>query len=392
MSVRPSRRLDSLPGYAFAEVDRRVAELKASGVRVLDFGVGDPQYPTPPAVRQACQAGVDAHAASGYPSYVGSRRLREAIARWNQSRFGITLDPDKEISACAGAKEAVFHLPFALLDPGDVVLLPSPGYPPYRTGTLFAGGEVYHYGLDRSRGFLPDFDSIPREVVERARILWLNYPNSPTGRVAPAEFFPKAVEFCRQHDIVLASDEAYTEIWFTERPRSFLEFGREGILVFQSMSKRSAMTGYRIGWVCGDSRLVTLFKKFKTNIDSGVPDFVQEAAVAALSDETHVEEARTAYQAKRDLLVSTMRSAGIAVEPPEGTIYIWQQVPNGLDDVEFATRLLAPEIAIAVVPGSWLARPLPDGTNPGKGFVRWALCPPIEDVEEACRRLRSLRI
>ncbi|MBM4355271.1 MAG: aminotransferase class I/II-fold pyridoxal phosphate-dependent enzyme [Deltaproteobacteria bacterium] len=391
MSVRPSRRLASLPGYAFAEVDRKVAELKAAGIRVLDFGVGDPQYPTPPPIRQACQAGVDAHAAAGYPSYVGSRRLRERVADWNRRRFGVTLDPDSEICSTIGAKEAVFHLPFALIDPGDVVLLPSPGYPPYRTGTLFAGGEVVHYGLDRANGFLPDLESLPKGILERARILWLNYPNSPTGRIAPAEFFPRAIEFCRRNDIVLASDEAYTEIWFTERPRSFLEFGREGILVFQSMSKRSAMTGYRIGWVCGDSRLVTLFKKLKTNIDSGVPDFVQDAAVAALGDESHVEDARMAYQAKRDMLIQAMRSLGLSVEPPEGTIYIWQQVPDGTDDVEFATRLLAPGIAIAVVPGSWIARPLADGTNPGKGYVRWALCPPIEEVEEACRRLGAAR-
>ncbi len=392
MSVRASRRLESLPGYAFAEVDRKVTELKAAGVRVLDFGVGDPQYPTPSDIRKACQAGVDLHAAAGYPSYVGSRRLREAIARWNLSRFGVSLNPDTEITACAGAKEAVFHLPFALLDPGDVVLLPSPGYPPYRTGTLFAGGEIYHYGLDRSRSFLPDLDSIPQEVLERARILWLNYPNSPTGRIAPPDFFVKAIEFCRRHDIVLASDEAYTEIWFSERPRSILEFGSEGILVFQSMSKRSAMTGYRIGWVCGDSRLVTLFKKFKTNIDSGVPDFVQDAAIAALSDEAHVEQARAAYRIKRDLLVSSLQKAGMQVDPPEGTIYLWQKTPGGMDDVEFATRLLDPSIAIAVVPGSWLARPLADGSNPGKGFVRWALCPSLEEVEEACRRLSSFRI
>jgi len=390
MEIKASSRLSGLAGYAFAEIDRKVAELKAAGVQVIDFGVGDPTYPTPLRIRAAAARGLDLHAAAGYPSYVGSRRFREAVSAWMNRRFGVVVDPETEIQSTIGAKEAVFHFPQAFLDPGDVVLIPSPGYPPYRTGTIFAGGTPWFMPLVQENGFLPDFERIPREVVARARIMWLNYPNSPTGRTAPAEFLARAVEFCRGNGIILASDEAYTELYYGDRPCSMLEFGKEGVVVFQSMSKRSAMTGYRIGWVCGDAGVIHWMKKLKTNIDSGVPDFVQDAAVEALSDEGHVDEARAEYKAKRDVLTGAFASAGLDARPPEATIYLWQKAPAGMTDIEYARSLLEPGVACAVVPGSWISMPVEGGFNPGAGFVRWALCPPMELVVEAARRI-SLR-
>jgi len=275
----------------------------------------------------------------------------------------------------------------ALLRPGDLVLLPSPGYPPYRTGTMFAGGECFHYPLVEEQGFLPDLESLPSEILKRARLMWLNYPNSPTGRSAPDSFLERVVEFGRAHDIILASDEAYSELYYHTPPRSLLEFGREGIVVFQSLSKRSAMTGYRVGWVCGDERLVSLHKRLKTNIDSGAPDFVQHAAVAALRDEDHVKQARRAYGEKVACLSDALSGAGMPASTPEATIYLWQRVPSGMSDVDFAMRLLEPAVGCAVMPGSWLSQPLESGFNPGGKYVRWALCPSADDVREAARRL-----
>jgi len=389
MPFVPSKRLSLLGGYAFDEIDKRVAELRRQGIKVIDFGVGDPAYPTPEFIRRVAADGLDRHASAGYPSYVGSMHLREEIARWMQRRFAVDLDPADEIMVTVGSKEAVFHFPEAVLNPGDVALVPSPGYPPYKTGATFAEGRTYYYPLAARTGFLPDFKTIPQEIVERAKILWVNYPNSPTGRTPPDSFYEETVSFARENDIVLASDEAYTEIYFTSPPRSFLEFGREGVVVFQSLSKRSAMTGYRIGWMCGDKTLVTLMKKLKTNIDSGAPDFVQDAAAAALNDEVHVEAARSEYRAKMELLMDAFSTAGLSAQPPDAAIYIWQKVPEGMTDLAFARRLLSPSLACAVVPGSWLATPLEDGSNPGADYVRWALCPPIEEVEEAARRIAS---
>jgi LL-diaminopimelate aminotransferase len=389
VEIRASQRIGRLGGYAFDEIDRLVGRLKSEGVKVLDFGVGDPSYPTPELIRQATREGLDRHAAAGYPSYVGSLDFRKAVAGWIKRRHGVELSPDNEVMATIGAKEAVFHFPEAIIDPGEVVLIPSPGYPPYRTGTAFAEGLAYYYPLTRENGYLPKFDEIPADVLKRARILWLNYPNSPTGRIPPDSFYREAVAFAARHNLILASDEAYSEIYFSRPPRSFLEFSRDGVIVFQSFSKRSAMTGYRVGWVCGDPRLVALVKKLKTNIDSGVPNFVQEGAIASILDERHVEDARAEYRLKKEILLDAFAAAGLDVPATDGTIYLWQHAPQGMSSVEYARELLRPSLACAVVPGALLATPVADGSNPGEAFVRWALCPGLDDVREAARRLSA---
>ena len=388
MSRWASRHLADLASYPFARIDARVTELRAKGVEVTDFGVGDPSYPTPEFIREACARGLDTHASSGYPSYVGSMKYREAVAAWFDRRFGIPLDPDQEIAATIGSKEAVFNFPLAVIDPGDLVLVPNPGYPPYQTGTRFAGGVPVEYPVDPAADFLPDLDAIPEDIARRAKLMWINSPHSPTGRQASLSDLQRIVAWAREHDIIVASDEAYSEIYMGAPPPSALELGKEGILVFQSLSKRSAMTGYRVGFVCGDPELVALYKKLKTNIDSGVPSFIQDAAIKALSDEDHVREARETYARKMKRVLATMDTVGLTCRQPEATIYLWQQVPDGMDDVAFAERLLDERIGIVVIPGSWLARSI-EGKNPGSGFVRWALTPSEEQVDRAMQRLEK---
>jgi LL-diaminopimelate aminotransferase len=392
MTVRGSQKLSSLGGYAFAEVDKLVEELKGKGVSVLDFGVGDPRAPTPTLVRERGKSAIDEHATSGYPSYVGSASFREAAADWIGRRFGVTLDPAKHVTATIGSKEAVFHLPLAFVDPGDVVISPNPGYPPYTRGTLFAGGVNFTYPLTQANGWLPDLGATPESVLAKTKMLWVCYPNSPTGAVAPLSFFKEAAEFCRKRGIVLVSDEAYSEMYFTpEAPHSALEAGLENVLSVFSMSKRSAMTGWRVGFVAGDEQAVALFKKIKTNIDSGTPSFIQDASVAALSDEAHVKVMRDEYKRKRDIVCGAFTKLGLPDCTPASTMYVWQQGPRGMSSVEFAKRLLAPEIAIVATPGTWLSSPQ-DGVDPGEGRVRLALVPTIEECDEAARRIARLRL
>ncbi len=391
MRNRAAKRLTAIGAYAFEEVDKKVEELKSRGIRPIDFGVGDPTSPTPPFVRRAAAEALEARRSSGYPSYVGSLEFRKAIAAWADRRYGVRLDPASEISSTIGSKEAVFNFHEGVVDPGDVVLCPSPGYPPYTRGALFAEGQPYQLPLHAENGFRVDFASIPEEVARRAKVLWLNYPNSPSGAVADEAFYREALAFARPRDIIVASDEAYSEIYFGAPPLSCLNVAKEGVLVFQSMSKRSAMTGYRVGWVMGDPELVAIFRKTKTNIDSGTPTFLQDAAVAALGDEQHVEGFRQEYLAKRDILCAALVKAGLPDCTPPSTLYVWQRVPKAMSSVQFATFLLDEKLAIVTTPGSWIAEPTASGENPGEGYVRFALVPSIEDTRRAAERLASLR-
>lgn len=390
MRFQPSGRMQSIGGYAFAEVDKKAAELTDAGVDVIDFGVGDPTVPTPELIRNALKEGAEKHASAGYPSYIGSLEYREAVAAWTKKRFGVELDPKTEISSTIGSKEAVFNFPEAYVDPGDYVISPSPGYPPYARGTLFSEGKSFFLGLDRENGYLPDFSKVPADVAENAKVMWINYPNSPSGRVAPDEFFEEVIAFCRDNNIILASDEAYSEIYFTDTPpKSALEFSKQGVIVFNSLSKRSAMTGYRIGWAAGDAEIIEQFRKVKTNIDSGTPWAVTEAGIAALSDETHVAEMRDDYRAKRDLMVEALTGAGLPDCTPEATLYLWQKCPDGMSGLDFAKKLLDPEVAVVVTPGEWISQELADGSLPGAGHVRFALCPSVDRCREAAERISN---
>lgn len=386
-----SRRLAGLGSYAFAEVEQEVAKLRARGIEPIDFGVGDPTVPTPEVVRSATAAAVETRRSAGYPSYVGEAAFRAAVSAWSQRRFGVRLDPASEVSATAGAKEAVFNFHEAVVDPGDLVLCPSPGYPPYSRGALFAEGEPHHLPLLAERGFLLDLGAIPSAVARRAKVLWINYPNSPSGAVAPRSFYEEVLEFAASYDLIVASDEAYSEIYFGAPPLSMLNVSRERVLVFNSLSKRSAMTCYRVGWVAGDPDLVALFRKVKTNIDSGTPTFIQDGAVAALGDEAHVRAFREQYRRKRDLLCAALVEAGLPDCRPAAALYVWQRVPEHLSAVEFATALLQPEIGIVTTPGPWIAEANPAAPNPGEGYVRFALVPSLADTERAAGLLRRAR-
>jgi len=389
MDIRPSDRVNAIGSYAFADVDNIVSNLKKQGIEPIDFGVGDPTLPTPELIRNACSRGLEKRKSSGYPSYIGEPEYREKVAWWSKRRFGIDLDPETEIVSTIGSKEAIFNFPEAFINPGEYALALNPGYPAWSRGTHFAEGKTYFLNLLPENDFLPDLTSIPAEVVRKSRILWINYPNNPTTAFPTVAFYREVLDFCEHNDIIVASDESYTENYYDEKPLSILELKKEGVIVFQSLSKRSNMTCYRVGWAAGDRRIIHGFKKVKPNIDSGTPTFIQDAAIAALDDETHVEGLRADYRIKRDIMVDAFVSIGSQECTPKGTIYIWQRVPKGYTSVDFSKLLLQKEVAVVTTPGSWLSREA-HGVNPGEGFIRLALVPALEKVNEAAGRIKNL--
>ncbi len=389
MKIEPSKRIKSIGSYAFADVDNEVAKLRKQGITPIDFGVGDPKDPTPGFIRNDCKRAIDKRKDSGYPSYIGSLEYREAIAKWTQKRFKITLDVEKEICSNIGAKEAVFNFHEGFINPGDCVLIPNPGYPPYERGTLFAEGKPYFLNLVAENKFLPDLSSVPKDIVKKSKLLWINYPNNPTGAMATKEFLKEAIDFGRDNGIIIGSDECYSEIYFEEKPLSILELTREGVFAVQSLSKRSAMTSYRVGWLAGDESIISVFKKVKTNIDSGTPQFIQDAAIAALSDEKHVEEFRFSYKKKRNVICDAFKSIGLKDCRPDATLYIWQKIK--CSSVEFAKKLLQKHVAIVTTPGNWISTES-DGVNPGEGYVRLALVPSMEECKKAAERIRKLNL
>lgn len=396
MKIQASDRLGRIPKYAFADIQDRVKALKAaaaSGIakKPIDFGIGDPSEPTPEFVIGGLWEAGEKNKCSGYPSYVGSDEFREACANYMKRRFGVELDPEREITSSIGAKEAVFNFPEAFVNPGDVVICPSPGYPPYKTGTIFAEGEPYYAPLLEKNNWLLDYQNIPEEICERAKIIWINYPNSPTGAIATREYYEGLIAWAHKYEIIIAADEGcYIDIYFEDKPMSILEVAREGIVAFYSMSKRNNMTGYRVGFVCGDEAVLEVFKRLKTNVDSGTPSIMQEAAILALNDDEHVAQMRDLYKTKQEILLSALREMGLEVKEPDSTFYVWQKAPEGMTDVEFATRLLGNDVALVVTPGSLISDECDGGINPGAGYVRFALMPTMEEMKEAAERLKTL--
>ncbi len=391
--MRTAQRLTGLMGYAFAELDRLRDERLAAGADVIDFGVGDPTEPTPDPVVAAAMESLDHHRAGGYPSYIGGPAFRSAIAAWIERRHGVSLDPQRQVSSTVGSKEAIFHLPLAFVDPGDTVLVPSPGYPPYTRGTHCAGGRTVPYAVRMAGPVLPDLDALPAAATERLRVVWITQPHVPTGRAATLPELERLARQVRERGLLLCSDEAYSELWLAAPAPSALETGPDNVLAFQSLSKRAAMTGYRVGFVAGDPRAVAAFRSLKTNIDSGTPDFCQAAAIAALADESGPERARAAYRARVEVLIPALRRLGCDAVPPEAGFYLWVGTPRGVPGTEFARRLLEEAPALAVMPGEWLAEPVASGAgpagNPGAGRVRFALVPDLQRCREAARRLES---
>ncbi len=391
MKIEVADRVKAIGSYAFADVDNIVESLKKEGIEPIDFGVGDPTLPTPELIREACKAGVDKRKSSGYPSYIGEPEYRETIAWWSKNRFGIDLDPETEIMSTIGSKEAIFNFPETFINPGDYTLALNPGYPAWSRGTHFAEGKTYFLNLLPENGFFPDLKSIPEDIKNKAKIIWINYPNNPTTAFPTEEFFKEVLEFGEKYNIIIASDESYTENYYDEAPHSILEYKKEGVIVFQSLSKRSNMTCYRVGWAAGDKRIIEAFKKVKPNIDSGTATFIQDAAIAALKDENHVKELREDYRKKRDLIVEAFKKIGLEECKPKGTIYIWQKVPEGYTSLDFSKKLLQKDIAVVTTPGSWLSTEA-HGVNPGEGYIRLALVPPMEKVIEAAEKIKNLKL
>lgn len=392
MEIAYSNRINSLSTYPFAILERQVTQLRKEGIRVIDLGVGSPTAETPEIVRESVKKSVDARRNEGYPTYEGMPEFRETCAKWTRKRYNVELDTETEITSCMGTKEALFHFPEAFVNPGDLVIAPSPGYSPYVRGALFAEGRVHLAPLLSEKGFLPDLSAIPEDAALAAKLMWVNYPNNPTAAVAPREFYEEIVAFGRKHDIIICSDEAYGDIYFDDddRPCSILEITKEGVIATFSLSKRSAMANYRAGFVAGDPDVIAGFRKVKTNVDSGMPTFIQDAAIAAYSDEEHVGAMRQEYRKKRDILAEGLNAAGLPECTPRATFYIWQKIPEGFTSVEFAQRLLSPEIGVVVMPGEWLGDQMKGGENTGQGYVRLALVAPEEDIHEAARRIGNL--
>jgi LL-diaminopimelate aminotransferase len=383
--VRFAGRLGRVPPYLFAELERKIAERRAAGVDVISLGIGDPDLPTPAPVVEAMRRQVARAENHRYPTNRGLAVFREAVAAFYEDRFGVALDPASEVIPVLGGKEAVANVALACLDPGDVCLSPDPGYPPYTSGPVFAGAEVHYLPLREENGFVPDLDAVDGDVAARANLLYLNYPNNPTGAIATDGFFERAIAFARAHDLVAVHDNAYSEIAFDGyRPPSFLsiEGAKDvGVEIF-SLSKGWNMTGWRVGWMAGNAEVVETYRGLKTNLDSGMFEALQHAAVAALGRARDFpREMSHVYERRRDLMIGALEAIGLAASPPRATPYIWARVPAGYTSEQFA-ELVLEEAAVVVSPG-------PSFGASGEGYVRLSLTVPDERLEEAAGRIES---
>jgi succinyldiaminopimelate transaminase len=365
--------------YPFVRLEEAKRRKAAEGTRIFDFGMGDPREPADERIRRALADALDS--TSGYPAAVGLPELRAAIADWCERRFGASLDPDRELIPTYGSKEAIFTFALAVVDergPKDLVLVPEPGYPVYERGALFARARVETFPLLAENGFLPDLDLLD---WERAAIIWLNYPNNPTGAVAPIEFYDRVAELAREHDVLVCSDEAYTELWFDEPPASALQArDRRNMVVFNTLSKRSSMTGYRSAFVAADESVVAALRKFRPTVGTAPQEFVQRASIVAWSEEEHVERNRALYARKRELLVDLFSRTGLRLAGSAATMYLWVEAPTGETSEAFAERLLAR--GVVVTPGSYFG-------PAGEGYVRFALVPTEDECAAAVAILET---
>jgi succinyldiaminopimelate transaminase len=372
--------LQQLGGYPLARLQDLANDLRADGETLADFSIGDPDEPTPPFIRDALRDAVGP--ISRYPTAAGQPALREAVADWVRTRHGVEVDPDRHVLPSAGSKEAIFHLPLAVLDPhGDrrAVLWGDPGYPVYGRGALFAGGVSDPVTLEPGRGWRLDLGALPADRLRAACLAWVNYPHNPTGATAELDWYRAQVAVAREHDLLLCSDECYQEVWFDTPPPSVLEAcdgDLTGVLAFVSLSKRSGMTGYRSGAIVGDPELIARLRLLRPNVGTAAPDFVQVAATAAWRDQTHVDARRAVFGAKRDVVLGFLRDAGLEVSGSEATFYVWFRAPDG-DDAGYAEALLRERIVAS--PGRAFG---PGGT----GWLRLALVPTVEGCRDAVAR------
>jgi LL-diaminopimelate aminotransferase len=381
----PSKRLQAIPPYMFAELERKVAAKRDAGIDVISLGIGDPDLPTYPYIVEAMQAAVANPSTHQYPSNRGRPEFREAFSAFYDRRFGVEIDPETEVMAAIGAKECIYNLCFAFLDPGDAALAADPGYPVYTGGPTLAGAEAVVLPLVPDLGFVPDFDAISAADLERARLLFLNYPNNPTGAIVPDGLFERVVELAREHEILVVHDNAYSETTYDGyvAPSFLATPGAKevGVEVF-SLSKGFNMTGWRCAAILGNADAISTYWRLKTNIDSGNFEAVQLAGAAALDGPREpLEEMNAIYARRRDLVVDALGAIGVEVEPPKGTIYVWAPVPEGHTSTSFA-ELVLEEAAVVISPGSMYG-------PSGEGFFRISLTAPDERISEAVERLRE---
>ena len=385
--MRISRRIESLPPYLFAEISRKIAEKRAKGEDIVDFGVGDPDIPTPAhVIEELCKAAKDPPN-HRYPETAGLPELRQAIAAWYKKRFGVELDPDREVLPLIGSKEGIFHIAFCFIDYRDVALVPDPSYPVYAIGTTLASGSPYYLPLTEENNFLPDLDAVPAYILKKAKLLWLSYPNNPTSAVADLDFFNRAVEFAQRNNLAICHDGPYSEVTFDGyKPDSFLqaEGAKEVGMEFHSLSKSYNMTGWRIGMAVGNATMIDALKRLKTNIDSGVPQAIQYAAIKALNGPQEcIEEHNAIYQRRRDLVIEVLNNIGLKAQTPKASLYIWARVPKGYSSIDFATDLLE-RVGVVVTPGTGY------GQN-GEGYIRLSLTIPDASLVKGLSKLSNWR-
>lgn len=386
MQIERAKRIEQIPPYLFAEIDKKKEEMRRKGMNLIDLGIGDPDLATPRLIIERLKKAAENPKNHRYPSYEGMIEFRTAVAQWYERRFNVKLDPGTEVLSLIGSKEGIAHIPLAFVNPGDYVLVPSPGYPVYRVSTLFAGGLPYFLPLRRENGFLPNLSEIPKEVAEKARLLFLNYPNNPTSAIAGSPFFEEVVAFCRRYRIIVCHDAAYSEIAFDGyRPLSFLkvEGAKEVGVEFHSLSKTFNMTGWRIGFAVGCSEIISGLGRVKTNIDSGLFQAIQEAGIEALNHfDTPLPEIIQIYERRRDVMVKGLREIGLEVEQPKATFYLWIQVPRGYTSAQFAT-LLIEQGGIVATPGNGFG-------EAGEGYIRMAMTVDETRLKEAIERLKQI--
>ncbi|MYI73564.1 MAG: LL-diaminopimelate aminotransferase [Candidatus Dadabacteria bacterium] len=387
MKIKWAERIEQLPPYLFAEIDRKKNELIEKGADVIDLGVGDPDIPTPEHIVESLREASGDPEHHRYPSYVGMLSFREAAAEWYEERFGVSLDPAKQVVTLIGSKEGVAHAPLAFVDPGDVALVPDPGYPVYPVSTTFAGGVPYPMPLLKENDFLPDLDAIPADVAMRAVMMFLNYPNNPTTVLANEGFFREVVDFARENEILICHDAAYTEIaFYGKNPLSFLEIpGAVDVgIEFHSLSKTFSMTGWRLAFAAGNERAIAGLGKIKTNIDSGVFQAVQVAGITALRNSSvGLEERKEVYRERLEIFCRGLREAGIEYTVPEATFYVWFEVPEGMTSSEFSERMLT-EAGVVVTPGNGFG-------DCGEGYARVSVTFDTQRIEQAAERIAKFK-
>ena len=387
MRIEKAKRIEQIPPYLFAEIDKKKEEMRQKGMDLIDLGIGDPDLPTPRLIIERLKKAAENPKNHRYPSYEGMIEFRTAVAQWYEKRFGVMLDPRTEVLSLIGSKEGIAHIPLAFVNPGDYVLVPSPGYPVYRVSTIFAEGIPYFLPLFKENGFLPNLSEIPAEIAEKAKLLFINYPNNPTSAIAGKSFFEEVVAFAHRYQIMVCHDAAYSEIAFNGyQPLSFLqvEGAKEVGIEFHSLSKTFNMTGWRIGFAVGHPEIISGLGRVKTNIDSGLFQAIQEAGIVALNHfDTPLPEIIETYERRRDVMVKGLQEIGLEVDRPKATFYLWIHVPREYTSAQFAT-LLIEQAGIVATPGNGFG-------DAGEGYIRMALTVDEKRLKEAIERLKRIK-